>query len=774
MTHIVSETGSAVRAISASSLLSQIAADSGNAHSDSAKWIPNVITGHRVYNFEVENTHTYIADGIRVHNKSILSFIHPSEYKNVEWDTLRDKDPDIPGYDYVELNSRDANGNLISTATYKVDSSRGQYSAEVYSTMTDAQGRLVMIKYLVDESGNYTQEPTVLTGAQTGENIGKLLTPFLTKAIIGEDASPFEQIAANTVLGTFLSNTLEFAGGYLHGKIVSNGKRNNSLENIFESTWEDLKVDASGMAISSTQGVLNNLIMAEIFGEAFSDGVPGAAAQALTGYTINLATTWTLNEVLEIFQISPEAVGYNASILDNPFSINNIGLALVDPIMGEIMGTPETELGQVSQSMTSLAMNQLISSGGAALPAAIATYFVGNIVGKIVESSSLNRAWAKTAYDPETDSFEITDTWANKILGFSAGSTKNAKALANSYIDMLEGNLAEFKSIQNNYSSLGRWEFGNKGKDLRATHADFNGGRLSDRKAEVLLKEALLWDLAKLELDDGALVYETAVKEMGLKSRFFKENKSDLYNEYIYRKAITSDYLMYLENQEVIDLLILNDPSSSFAAGWLATFLAAEEIGITKGMHVNLTYGPDRQVFTSSGDDTLTGQYTSGDHLIRTYDGDDYVSIGRGSDSVFGGGGADTLYGGYGNDFIDGGTGDDTIGGGNGSDRITGGAGHDRLSGGNGKDFFIYHGQPGHDEIADFSVAQKDQIYFKAEGVSELTTVYVYDDKNDALIYIDEDTTIRLWGVSTAQLDRSSFTTQWHWDGKDMLQRWDP
>ena len=32
------------------------------------------LANHKVYNFEVEGTHTYIADGMRVHNTSVLSF----------------------------------------------------------------------------------------------------------------------------------------------------------------------------------------------------------------------------------------------------------------------------------------------------------------------------------------------------------------------------------------------------------------------------------------------------------------------------------------------------------------------------------------------------------------------------------------------------------------------------------------------------------------------------------------------------------------------------
>ncbi len=60
---------------------------------------------HKVYNFEVEGTHTYIADGIRVHNTSILSMLNPGELNNVDWSSVQDTDPNIPGFDYAEIDT---------------------------------------------------------------------------------------------------------------------------------------------------------------------------------------------------------------------------------------------------------------------------------------------------------------------------------------------------------------------------------------------------------------------------------------------------------------------------------------------------------------------------------------------------------------------------------------------------------------------------------------------------------------------------------------------
>ena len=40
---------------------------------------PKIVKGWKTYNFTVEKYHTYIADGVRVHNDSILSFVQPAD-----------------------------------------------------------------------------------------------------------------------------------------------------------------------------------------------------------------------------------------------------------------------------------------------------------------------------------------------------------------------------------------------------------------------------------------------------------------------------------------------------------------------------------------------------------------------------------------------------------------------------------------------------------------------------------------------------------------------
>lgn len=105
-----------------------------------------------------------------------------------------------------------------------------------------------------------------------------------------------------------------------------------------------------------------------------------------------------------------------------------------------------------------------------------------------------------------------------------------------------------------------------------------------------------------------------------------------------------------------------------------------------------------------TGDDTLDGG-DGNDHL----DGgtrDDSLEGGIGEDTLLGGDGFDTLKGGADNDSLDGGAGSDLLEGGDGNDTLRGGgdpdelfggAGNDLLEGGTGKDFL--HGGADHDSL---------------------------------------------------------------------------
>ncbi|KZL07656.1 VCBS domain-containing protein [Pseudovibrio sp. Ad14] len=100
----------------------------------------------------------------------------------------------------------------------------------------------------------------------------------------------------------------------------------------------------------------------------------------------------------------------------------------------------------------------------------------------------------------------------------------------------------------------------------------------------------------------------------------------------------------------------------------------------------------------------------------------------------------------------------DIINGNGGNDVITGGTGDDQLNGGEGSDIFVFAaGDTGHDVLADFDAA--DIIQVETALFADFTAVMAAaeDSGSNTVITIDEDTSITLQGVTTAELQQDDF-----------------
>lgn len=137
-----------------------------------------------------------------------------------------------------------------------------------------------------------------------------------------------------------------------------------------------------------------------------------------------------------------------------------------------------------------------------------------------------------------------------------------------------------------------------------------------------------------------------------------------------------------------------------------------------------------------SGDDTLDGG--SGNDTLDGNAGEDNISGGNGSDMITGGDGADTLIGGAGNDTLDGGENEDTLHGGTGSDV---------LRGGRGSDSYHFNRGDGSETIDDYG-GDDDSIEFGAD--IDLRDIRLREDGNDLIIYIlpEDNPTISLSEVT--------------------------
>ncbi len=159
--------------------------------------------------------------------------------------------------------------------------------------------------------------------------------------------------------------------------------------------------------------------------------------------------------------------------------------------------------------------------------------------------------------------------------------------------------------------------------------------------------------------------------------------------------------------------------------------------------------GFDR-LFGGTGDDQCYGG-DSGDGLFGQ----------EGDDTLWGGEGSDRFFGGSGNDILDGGTGDDTIYAGSGFDTIIGGEDDDLMFGNFNADRFVFADGHGNDTIADFDATSTLELidFTNLTGFRNINDVLdaATQTGQDILIDTGADNSIRLVGVSLAEIDATDF-----------------
>tara|TARA_R110001583_G_scaffold185291_1_gene345296 strand:+ start:8639 stop:11470 length:2832 start_codon:yes stop_codon:yes gene_type:complete len=472
------------------------------------------LSAHRVYNFEVAGTHTYIADGVRVHNTSVLSFLDPEEFDDIvrvenvdgedgpDFVVLRSED----GLREVEVTLRDGDGNSQSVL-YEVTSSNGK-------------GDVLYGKFTKDLNGNkvWTEPLSFVQGQYDGEDIGSTLTPFLTQAIIGADGNPFEQIAADTILGTLLENI-----GGTFGALIDIAGRNygefslgDQIEEISSAVFEDFDTELVLNGIGSTISVVNHLIMAEIFEIIEVDGVPGAIFETVTSVGLNVLLTNGADFLLdELFGNLPDGNFlneisdiYDAGTFEAAFE-NPIGL-VVTAVINEILPALETLEGQIASAITTtvLALWEGFAStfvNFAGPVGALISWFVGSIFDSLFEKHP--EAWTKVGFDEETGRFVLTGTWSD-----DGGNEELSQSMAQAYVDAMNSFVDTVMSESNNYDELAQWSFGHYENYLKNSGA--NGMTFQDAQEAYL--GAYVSDLKDVQLADGQMTALRALDSVGL------------------------------------------------------------------------------------------------------------------------------------------------------------------------------------------------------------------------------------------------------------------
>jgi len=638
-------------------------------------------SSHRVYNFEVAEHHTYIADGIRVHNTSVLSFLNPEQFQNVNFDSLDDLDGD-GNFDYVELDNNLGGLQAEGTTIYKMETVGGQTIARAYVTHADEQGRLVQSTFLQGADGQIiegSQSRTVLTGAQFGEQAGRLVTPFITAAILSEDASVFERFATDTILGTFVQNSFEFAGGAIHDHIASGGLQNNTLDDIASITFADFTDDLITNGVDSAQSLLSQWIMAEVFEGLSTDEFGGKLSYLLAeqgvNYLLDVSVHTIATDVLGLSADEINRFGLNSPQFDQVFSGANLLNLVFKAAIGTVLPALESTEAQIGSGLITLALDIFAGIGG--VWGSVIGYIGGQLLDLIFDEDP--SSFTEVVYSIHSGRLQVAGTDAE-----DGGTVALSRGAADAFADFVNGVLDRAQSSSNNLEQLAQsmtLVFGHDEEDFR------NGDNRNYDTIQEALTARIIETLSNLELVDGDAKFAAALQYLA--DNTSTADSDEILNEVSMRFQVANDYQAYLENKEEYDALIAADPQSAFAAGWATTFLLAREYGFAEDFRVTGDANSSVHI-TSSGDDSVVAG--GGDDLIRTLAGDDTLRGGTGDDTLLGGSGDDYLDGQEGNDVFFGGSGNDTMRGGWGIDQFYVGLGNNLLLGGNSEDIVTFDG----------------------------------------------------------------------------------
>ncbi|RMC29671.1 hypothetical protein [Paracoccus alkanivorans] len=474
--------------------------------------------GWKTYNFEVAETHTYIAGGIRVHNRSVLDFLEDHELQNLQ--NLRDTNGDGK-YDFAVVDID--NGNVeyeVSMRTVSGD------SVQVIREMTayDKNGDLYYKRFIKDANGNVVRVVNSdLEGQQLGEDVGKSLTPIFAQSFIDADSSVFERVAGNTVIDTLLGNLGEVMGGYAHRFAVDGNSFSvfEQLDTISDGAFLDLGGDFVVAGIDSSISVINQLIVSEIFEGLELDGIDGAIFERLTSYGINEVLRGAAGNLIatDAFQDILTATGFSDASIDtinrafagdafDNFTPVNVSNIIFSAVFHEIVPPIESLEGQAASVITSALVNFLEIAGQFGGPIGVVLgYVVGRVFDELFGDEPEPRAFAHIGFDKDTGHFKILDSYSA-----DGGNEGLARDLAQKYVDGINGFVDVVKSNSNNYDEIGQWSIGHFVDQLK--NAGKNGKTFDDFQA--LYINSYVNTVADARHDDGQMAAVRVLNKLSL------------------------------------------------------------------------------------------------------------------------------------------------------------------------------------------------------------------------------------------------------------------
>ncbi|MCC5622304.1 hypothetical protein [Nostoc sp. CHAB 5715] len=612
--------------------------------------------------------------------------------------------------------------------------------------------------------------------AIVGNQIGEIFGSSLGQAIAGDNV--FAQIGSQTVLSTVLGNVGQFLDIYLD---PIDPKVNLSV--AVKAGFDDFSEDLFKNLKSTSTNAISSFLTAEL-SEALD--IPGDFGGQLLKSSIGNVTSTVVGNVVDyvakgakapldpfngldtniVTNLSSFVGGYLARQVISPKTTagaigGSIGGAIGSTIAG--LTAVKSFIGGIGSNIASAlglsaaTSNFLGSLGNLILPGigALVGTLVGTLLGDWINErwGDEARAWASLELDSTNGKFYLSHTWRKEggNKRFAIEMAQASRDTLNSYLDIIGGVHIATSNLYHRY--------GHREKKLYVNFRDELHGNKEIKRStpEGIIDLGVIDTLKRLRLAGGDVLMKRVIEKT--QSKTIKELNGDL--------QIAQDYVRYLENKDVIDLMIASAPNSAFAAGWVITLIRAEEIGITDWSKSDF-YGGLAVFFESLG---LEKTGASLDNLNITVEGttlkleviidgnvvhsieitdienkigykhlsanatgatvngtagndiwlaENVASTFIDSDVANDGESNDILVGGSGNDSINAGLGWDFVRGNGGNDLIVGGAGNDALYGGDGDDIIYGDENAGFAAIpADIEIS--DGAADNAKSVSDIT-----------------------------------------------------
>ena len=554
-----------------------------------------------VYNFEVEDLHTYVAGGFRVHNDSLWAA------------PLRNDAGEIIGlqqfhaidggnFEVLEIEGGQISRTIIYRTGEVINEVAGDIGATHPPSAYDADGNFTRAyinqffedneikEFVVAKHDTNSDRIDAIEGAGS---IGSVFGNVLGRHLGGDD--PLKQIALSAVLGTVTENIAE---AIVNGGVSSVLPHFNQEYNVLDGIGAEFQSQLTSAGV----GAVSSFLTAELVSSLGLEGELGNFAGALANSTISTV----INNIIAgngLFNgvgsgLGTAAAGYLGSRLANAvFSPDTVAGQIGGSIGGGIGGIVAANI-VANASVGSFAASTL---GGILLPGI--GVFVGTLLGSLIGElfGKTPQSGASLEFDLGTGRFEAGSAWSR-----GGASKQTPRQLVGQIGDTLNGVLDIIGGTVINPQDLDLGAFGTR-KDKLVFYGDGNRGqRTTFRDANTLVTFGVYNALEDLKIAGGDVYAKRALAGSlafvqteppgavrGTDSRI-DPNTAEL-EVLLGDLSVAADYARYAANPTAINTLLEANPNSEYAATWAITLQRAFELGLHR-RHEADWYGGWRQV----------------------------------------------------------------------------------------------------------------------------------------------------------------------------------